>query len=87
MKKYIFITPEGLAYKPSCDSPEPDFQDIQIFTYGQNSSVQEAIEDLIELNENAMGTQSDRPFSLRIEKDNKKSFWVREKRDKIAIAS
>lgn len=87
MKKYIFVTPEGLTFKPSYDSPEPDYLDLQIFGFGQSNTVQDAIEDLIELQENDGKGNSQQPFTLRVENNCRKNFWVKEKRDKTSMAS
>ncbi len=81
MKKYIFITPEGLSFKPNMDSPEPDYMDLQIFDFNHDASIQDAIQDLIELNQNAKGSQPEGPFALRIENNRRKSFWLREKKN------
>jgi len=86
MKKYIFVTPEGLSFKPNNDSPAPDFLDIEILGHGPESSVQDAISDLIELNENARLGRSDMPFTVRIENNRHNSLWVRDNRTKICRA-
>jgi hypothetical protein len=86
MKKYIFVTPEGLSFKPSTDSPAPDFLDIEILGQGPESSLQDAISDLIELNENARLGRLDMPFTVRIENSRHNSLWVRDNRTKICRA-
>jgi hypothetical protein len=87
MKKYIFITPEGLTYKPNSDSPNPDFVNLQIFDFYRGSSVQDTLSDLIEFNVNPVENRADGPYSLRIESNNRRNLWLREHRSKIAIAS
>ncbi|HSW58041.1 MAG TPA: hypothetical protein VLH15_06540 [Dehalococcoidales bacterium] len=86
MKKFIFVTPDGLSFKPSCDSPAPEFMDIEIMGHGPETSIQDAISDLIELNESARQGHLDKPFTLRIENKYHRSFWVRDNRTKICIA-
>ncbi len=86
MKKFIFVTPEGLTFKPNCDSPEPDYLDIHIYGFDEDSSVQDAIQDLMELGESATGNRPDQPFSVRIENNSRKNLWVREKKNKIGMA-
>jgi hypothetical protein len=87
MKKFIFITPEGLSFKPTMDSPEPDALDMEIFGFNSKVSVQDVIRDLMELSENSEGDHLVRPFTLRIENDSRKNIWVREKKYKTSIAS
>jgi len=87
MKKYIFVTPEGLTYKPNCDSPEPDFPDIQIIDYGHNASVDDALKDLMEINGNLFENKCAQTFSVRLETNNKNSVWLRERKTRAFIAS
>ena len=87
MKKYIFVTPEGLTYKPNCDSPEPDFPDLQIIDYGHNPTVDDALKDLIELNGDLFENKVTHNFSIRLETNNKKSLWLRDRKSRATIAS
>jgi len=86
MKKYIFVTPEGLSFKPSCDSPSPEFLDIEIMGHGPDSTIQEAISDLIELNENARMGNLSQTFTTRIENNQHRNLWVRDNRTRIGQA-
>jgi hypothetical protein len=86
MKKFIFVTPEGLSFKPNCDSPEPDYLDIHIYGFDQDSSVYNAIQDLMELSDNTNGDQPDLPFSVRVENNSRKNLWISEKKIKTGIA-
>jgi hypothetical protein len=52
MRKYFFITPEGLSFKPSMDSPEPDSIDLEIFRFNRSITVQDTVQDLMKLNYN-----------------------------------
>jgi hypothetical protein len=87
MKKYIFITPEGLSFKPSSDSPEPDQMDMQILSFGQEHTLEDTLNDLIEFNGNAVENRHQGSFSIRIERNNHKNLWLREKKYKIPLAS
>jgi hypothetical protein len=86
MKKYIFVTPEGLSFKPSCDSPAPEFMDIEIMGHGPDTSIQAAISDLIELNQSARLGNPDRPFSVRIENNSNRNLWVRDNQSRLCQA-
>jgi hypothetical protein len=87
VRKFIFITPEGLTHKPNCDSPDPDFQDIQIIGFGGGSTVEEALNDLMELNEGTFESKSERNIALRIEDNKYRSLWARGHKTKIPKAS
>lgn len=87
MKKFIFITPEGLTYKPNYDSPEPDFPDLQIIGYGHSAAVNDALKDLMEINGNVFENKQSQTFSIRLETNNKNSLWLRERKTRSFIAS
>ena len=87
MKKYIFVTPEGLSYKPSYDSPEPDFPDVQIIDYNHNATVDDALKDLMEINGDLFKNKTSHNFSIRLETNNKNSLWLRERSPLATIAS
>jgi hypothetical protein len=69
MEEHIFVTPEGLCFKPSCDSPDPDFLDFHAFNFNPDATVQDTIKELMELNANIAqkSTVQNLPFSLNIE--------------------
>lgn len=69
MEEHIFVTPEGLNFKPSNDSPNPDFMDVQSMIFNPDATVQESIKELIELNANIAqnSTVQNLPFSINIE--------------------
>jgi|WetSurMetagenome_2_1015567.scaffolds.fasta_scaffold450762_1 hypothetical protein len=87
MKKYLFVTPEGLTCKPNFDSPEPDFVDMQIIGFNHDSLVQDALKDLIEMHGNQTENKINKHFSLRLENDKKNYFWLKENKNKINTAS
>jgi hypothetical protein len=87
MKKYVFITPGVFNWKSFFDSPEPENLDIQILNFGQYNSVEDALKDLIELNENVSKNPHGRPFSLQNEKTIPKSFWIIDSTNKKTLAS
>ena len=69
MEEHIFVTPEGLSFKPSCDSPDPDFLDFHSINFNPDASVQDTIKELMELNANIAqkSTMQNLPFSINIE--------------------
>ncbi len=87
LNKYVFITPESLTYTPTCDSPVPDFQDMQIIGFGNRHTVQDAIRDLLELNENLVENRLEKVFSLELRNEHKKYFWEKEQPKGILQAS
>ena len=69
MEEHIFVTPEGLNFKPSCDSPDPDFLDFRSINFNPDATVQDTIKELMELNANIAhnSTMQNLPFSINIE--------------------
>ena len=87
LNKYVFITSEGLTCTPNCDSSIPDFQDMQIIGFGNQNSIQDAIQDLLELNDNLVENRLEKVFSLELKSGSKSYFWEKERKDKLTLAS
>jgi len=75
MKKYIFVTPGELSYRPNIDRPEPDFIEMQLTNSEPDSSFHETLRDLIELNNNHSETGYPSQFSVYTSADKKPPFW------------
>jgi hypothetical protein len=86
LKKYVF-TPEGMNFQPGNDSPMPDFIDLEAFVLERASSMQDALNDLIELqiHPEAEGLELTLPLDLR--NDSRRLFSLREYKEKIPTAS
>lgn len=87
MKKYIFVTPEGLTYKPNYDRPEPEFPDVEIIAYSHSAAVNDSLKDLMGINGTLFENKPERTFSIRLETNNKNSLWLREHKLKTSMAS
>ena len=87
MKNYIFITPESLTYQPNTDSPEPDFDDMHIMGFGPNQTIEDAIKDILELNENFEEIKPGLTFRLDYRNEQRKYFPVKDYKIKTRIAS
>ena len=87
MKKYIFVKPEGLTSKPSFDSPEPDFVEMQIIGFERGSLVQDALKDLIEQNGDPTENKSSAYFSVKMDNTKKNHLWTKGNKSKTSIAS
>jgi hypothetical protein len=69
MEEHIFITPDGLNFKPSCDSPNPDYPDFPLISFNPDATVQDTLKELMELNAHIAqnSTIQNLPFSINIE--------------------
>jgi hypothetical protein len=69
MEEHIFVTPEGLSFKPCSDSPDPDFMDFHFMNFNPDATVQDTIKGLMELNAHIAhnSTMQNLPFSINIE--------------------
>ena len=69
MEDHIFVTPEGLSFKPSIDSPNPDFVDFHSVIFNPGATIQDTIKELIEINAHIEqnSTGQNLPFSLNSE--------------------
>jgi hypothetical protein len=87
LRKYIFVTPEGLTCKPNIDRPEPEFVDMQIMGFGHDSMVQDALKDLIEMHSHQPENKINASFAFRLETDKKNYLHFQEDRNKFSAAS
>jgi hypothetical protein len=88
MEEHIFVTPTGLCFKPSCDSPDPDFSDFHFVTLDLNASVLDVIRELMELNDHVFvkSTEQNLPFSLH--SDSYQRFkWPKGTKQTTMVAS
>ena len=87
MKNFIFINPETLTYQPNTDSPEPDFEDMRAMVFGPGQTMEEALRDILELNENLEGGKPGQTLRLDIRNENRKYFHLKDYKSKVRLAS
>jgi hypothetical protein len=84
MEDHIFVTPEGLNFKPSIDSPNPDFLDFHFINFNPDATVQDTLKELMELNTHIAqnSTTQNLPFSINIE-PHRRIAWPKGARQPI----
>jgi hypothetical protein len=87
LKNYIFITPESLAYQPNTDSPEPDLADMHVMGFPPGQTMEEALKDILELNENLEGGRPGQTLRLDFKNENRKFFHLKDYKSKAMMAS
>jgi hypothetical protein len=87
LKHYNFVTLDTLSYQPGTDSPEPDFEDMRIMGFGPGQTLEEALKDILELNENLEGGNPGQTIRLDLRNDNRKYFHLKDFKSKARIAS
>jgi hypothetical protein len=87
MPRFIFVTPEKLMFKPYGDSPLPDSIDMEMIASGQELTVEDALKDILELDEPAENQKLDETYSLDLKNDSRKFFQLIDYKNKISIAS
>ncbi len=87
MKKYVFVTPERLIYKANYDSPEPDFIDMQVINFDQVQTMEDALEDLLELNNHVQEDSLEETYPLDLANENRQYFSLEDYQDGTPMAS
>jgi hypothetical protein len=87
LDKYIFISPDTLTYQPNTDSPEPDFEEMRIMGFGPGQTIEDALKDILELNEDMEATRPDLTFHLDFRNEHRKYFRLKEYKATTRIAS
>jgi hypothetical protein len=78
MDKYIFLTAEGSTYQPNSDSFEPDIENLQVIGFAQGDTVDNALKNLLELNEYLVNTNFDEIFAIQLVNDHRQYFSLRD---------
>ncbi len=87
MKRYFFITPKGLNFQPVNDCPIPDFIDLQASRFGQYQTVQDALNDLMDLNEHFDEDSPDHTVPLDLHNSSRRLFMLKDYKEKVPLAS
>jgi hypothetical protein len=87
LKKQVFVKSDTLTYLPSTDSPEPDFDDVYATGLGLSQSIEDAMKDILELNEDMEATRSGETFRIDFRNENRKYFRLKDYKNKARIAS
>jgi hypothetical protein len=87
MKKFVFITPERMTCQPNSDSPQPDFVDMDIMGFNNGSSIEDALRDLLELNEGMVEKDPGETYTLDLKNENRQFFALQDYKNKIPLAS
>ena len=76
-----------MNYQPDNDSPMPDFLDLQGLFFERGSEMQDALNDLIELQMNPDADGLDLTLPLDLRNDSRRLFSLREYKEKVRTAS
>ncbi len=78
MRKYIFLTTEGITFQPNSTSSEPDIENMQVIGFAQGDTVRDAFSKLLELNEYLADTNFDEIFAVQLAGDHRQYFSLRD---------
>jgi hypothetical protein len=87
LKKQVFVKPEKLTYQPTTDSPEPDFDDTYMMGFGLSQNIEDAMKDILELNDNMEAKQPGETFRIDFRNENRKYFRLKDYKNKARMAS
>ena len=76
-----------MNYHPDGDSPMPDFLDLQGLLVERGTHMQEALNDLIELQIDPQANRLDQTLPLDLRNDSRRLFLLREYKEKVPTAS
>ena len=78
MNKYLFNATARLTRRPNNDSPLPEFIDISFNSSGQEFTMEYALQDILELNENPEGHRLQETYSLDLKNDSRAFFQLKD---------
>ncbi len=72
MPRYIFISPDGHTFSPSCDSAEPDIENMQVLGFASGRSENEALLNLYRENPHLEGKGYERVIGVEVKEDGRR---------------
>lgn len=87
MKKQVFVKSEALTYQPNTDSPEPDFEDMDTMGFGLGQNIEDAVKDILELNDDMQAKRPGQIFSIDFRNENRKYFRLKDYKNRARKAS
>jgi hypothetical protein len=87
MNKYLFSATARLTRRPNNDSPLPEFIDISLNSSGQELTLEYALQDILELNENPEEHRLHETYSLDLKNESRTFFQLKDYKNNIGIAS
>lgn len=85
MRKFIFITSEGITFQPASESSEPDIDNCQVLGFGKGLDPENAFENMLNENSYLMGTSFDEVICFELKNEERIYFSLQEARDLKAL--
>ncbi|MFH1783468.1 MAG: hypothetical protein ABH868_01015 [bacterium] len=73
IRRYIFLSTEGVTFQPNSESIEPDIENIQVVGFANGENSKEAFQNLIKENSYLLETTFDEIFSYELSEDYEKT--------------
>jgi hypothetical protein len=87
MNKNFFNASVRLTRRPDYDSPLPEFMDISQNSSGQELTLEYALQDILELNENPEEHRLQETYSLDLRNDSRNYFQLKDYNNNTRMAS
>jgi hypothetical protein len=87
MNKYFFNATARLTRRPNYDSPLPEFIDISLNSSGQEQTMEYALQDILDLNENPDEHRLHETYCLDLKNESRTFFQLKDYKNNIGIAS
>ena len=76
MKKYIFITAEGMTYQPKTKSEMPDIENLQVIGFGEGNSPDDAAKNMLKESEYLKETNFDEIIGIELKSDKQTYHYL-----------
>jgi hypothetical protein len=87
MNKYLFDATARLIRRPNNDSPLPEFIDISFNSSGQEFTMEYALQDILDLNEDPETHRLQETYSLDLKNDHRSYFQLKDYQNNTGFAS
>ena len=78
MKKYIFVTEEGITYQPESKSDMPDIENLQVVGFGRGESPEDAARNMLNESEYLKETNFDEIIGIELKSDKRTWHYLKD---------
>lgn len=78
VKKYIFVTAEGITYQPDSQSVMPDIENLQVVGFGSGDSPKDAAKNMLEENGYLKEAHFNEIIGIELKSDKRTWHYLRD---------
>ncbi|MBU1179120.1 hypothetical protein KKB69_02185 [Patescibacteria group bacterium] len=78
VKKYIFVTAEGITYQPDSESDMPDIENLQVVGFGRGDFPEDAARNMLNESEYLKETNFNEIIGIELKSDKRTWHYLKD---------